>query len=101
MPMSTNPIERMERAFIGGYSRDQIEPRISEAMLLYGFELTAENYAQAGKALVDLRKFSGNPEMDILKRMIELYDSLSYMNFPDAAGSASAELVLGPVPGRR
>ncbi len=88
-------LDLMEIAFVGGYTRVEIEARIDRAMALYGLPITDENYSRAGSALVALRKEVGVPEMAILDYMIRSHVAGVEVSFYDGAGLAAALLYLG------
>ncbi len=91
----SDPLEQMEIAFEGNYSKDQIKARLDRAMDLYGVAKTAENYSRAGSVLVALRKEIGPREMDILDHMIRSYVPGVAIDFPKAAGLSAAFLAVG------
>ena len=66
-------LQQMELAFEGGYTQQQIKPRLDKALQLYGLPITEENYKRAGSVLVALREHYGTKEMDILDYMIRSY----------------------------
>ncbi len=80
-------LERMEVAFIGNPSPEEIKHSLDQALKLYGTEITEENYNRAGSVLVALRKESktGVTEMEILEYMIQSYVEDINMSFQDIA----------------
>ncbi len=88
-------VEKMEIAFNGNYNKEEIEDRIGKAMILYGLELTEDNYGRAGSALVALRKEYSVDEMDILDYMIRSYVPGVNIAFPQMAGISVAAIVQG------
>ena len=90
-----NPIEQMEIAFDGDYSKLQIKERLDEAMELYNLPKTKENYSRAGSVLVALRKEFGPSEMELLSYMIRSHVPGSKIDFSSAAGFAAAFLSAG------
>ena len=91
----SDPLEQMEIAFVGSYSKDQIKARLDRAMDLYGLSKTKENYSRAGSALVALRKGIGPHEMDILDHMIRSHVKGVNIDFPKAAGLSAVFLAAG------
>jgi len=94
-PALTDPIDRMEIAFVGGYTKQQIKTRIDRVMSLYGLSSTPDNYSRAGSVLVALRKEYGPSEMDILNYMVSIYVEGVDLSFPDAAAISVAFLSVG------
>lgn len=97
-PAATLPpgaLDQMAIAFEGGHSRAEIKARLDSVMLLYGLELSEENYSRAGSTLVALRRDSGIPEMEILDYMARSYVPGTSITFPEAAGIATAALRVG------
>ncbi len=88
-------LDLMEVAFVGGYTRVEIQARIDRAMALYGLPITDENYNRAGSVLVALRNEYGVPEMEVLDYMIRSAVAGVDVSFPDGAGLAAAFLYLG------
>jgi hypothetical protein len=90
-----DPLEQMEIAFKGNYSKPQIKERLDKAMELYNLPRTKENYSRAGSTLVALRNEFGHSEMKILSYMIRSHVPGVKMDFPSAAGLAAAFLSAG------
>ena len=97
----TNPVsnmtalKQMEIAFEGGYTSQQIKPIMDKALKIYGLPINEENYSRAASTLIVLRKEYGTKEMDILDYMIRSYVPGVKIQFPEAAGIASAFLAAG------
>lgn len=91
----SDPLDQMEIAFLGGYSRSEIKLRIDEAMTLYGMPITEENYSRAGSVLVTLRQEYGPTEMDILDYMIRSHVPGVDLSFNEAAAFAVVFLAAG------
>ena len=66
---SLTALEKMEIAFQGGYSRDQIAPILHATMRQFGSVPTEAKRTHWSDVLVVLRKDSGVPEMEILRCM--------------------------------
>ncbi|MFH1131683.1 MAG: hypothetical protein V1754_10130 [Pseudomonadota bacterium] len=98
---SVNPVDRMtalqqmEISFEGGYTAQQIKPLMDKALQVYGLPINEENYSRAASTLIILRQEFGTKEMDILDYMIRSYVPGETIQFPEAAGIASAFLAAG------
>lgn len=90
--VSTDPLNQMEIAFEGNYTRLQIKQRVEEAMDLYNVPKTQENYSRVGSVLVVLRKETGQREMDIIDYMIRSHVPDVVISFPDAAAISATFL---------
>jgi len=90
-------LEKMEIAFIGNPSKEEIKDKLDLALELYKTEITEENYSRAGSTLVALRKESktGVTEMEILEYMIDSHVDNVNMSFPNMAGISFAALETG------
>lgn len=90
-------LDKMALVFEGGFSRDQIQPALDQAMVLYGMPVTEQNYERCGSVLVVMRQRNAVPEMDILKSMIQIRQDApnAGMNFADGAALAATALKTG------
>lgn len=100
-PKADNPVsllsalDKMELAFEGRYTKEQIKARMDRAMKLYKLPINEENYERAGSTLVALRKNTGVKEMAILDHMIRSYVPGVKMSFPDAAAFSAIAVQAG------
>lgn len=91
-PEESDAIGMLENSFTGGYSGVQIQDTMDKAMVLYDVERNNENYLTCGALLTALRFETEEDEMDILKEMLDRYESGKKSSFEDGAREAARAL---------
>ena len=89
-------LEMMEVAFIGGFTKGDIQSLVDKVMLLYGLELTEKNYLGVGSVLVAMRKKNGPSEMETLICIKEAHTPGVAITFPEMAAICSVALANNP-----
>ena len=86
---ATDPVTQFSLSFEGNPAPEEIREKLEAAMKSYGLEINDTNTAQAGNALIALRKEKGHSEIAILDKMLAAPPSGT---FQEAAERISSEL---------
>ena len=90
-------LEKMELAFIGNHSKEEIKGQLDKAMELHGIMETEENYSRCGSILIMLRKENAVSEMAIIDHMIRSHVPQmdgGHASFQTAAVISASHLAL-------
>ena len=93
-----HPLNSAAIAFVGDYSRSEIELLLDDTFDLYGIEQNEDNYQRAADLLVTIRQSSEVPEMTLLAciNTVDLASTEEYEGgmdtFEDALIACAAQL---------